>query len=149
VSSQQWDEDPGSAPIPGEPLSGYPPLDGPPPVAPAVAEDELSGIAVDWLQTNVLRLLVTRVVPLMLGSGLVTGAGAWAQDALGVDLPTEVVASIVLPVVVGVVVILFAYVRNHSGATKLGTAVLELQRLRELGQQQLREIELRAPDQHR
>lgn len=102
----------------------------------------MTDIALDWLQTNVLRLLVTRVVPLVLGSGLVTGAAAWAQDAIGMDLPTEVVASVALPMLVGVVAIAFAYVRGHAGAAKLGEAVLKLQEVRELGQQQLREQKL-------
>lgn len=127
-------------PVPGETLSSPPPLAGHPPAS--AAEAELSDIALNWLQTNVLRLLVTRVVPLVLGSGLVTGAAAWAQDAVGMDLPTEVVASVALPMLVGVVAVAFAYIRGHAGAAKLGEAVLKLAEIRELGQQQLRDQRL-------
>lgn len=93
-------------------------------------EAELIDGALDWLQVNVLKLIALRVVPLVITSGVVTASLAWAQQALGMDLPPAVVASFVLSVMSGVVLVSFQYIRNHAGATHLGKAVLDLLSLR-------------------
>lgn len=91
-------------------------------------EAVLAEQALDWLQVNVLKLLVTRVIPLVLASGLVTGALAWLQDTVGVDLPPSVLATICFTAMAGVVGAATAYVKNHAGAAHLATAVLELRK---------------------
>lgn len=122
-------------PIPGE---SAPPTPVRPPADPREAElfDQVLG----WLQVNVLRLIVTKVAPLIVGSGVVVSALAWLQDAIGVDLPTSVVAAFVVTVMAGVVATAFAYVKNHDGAAKLGTALLHLLELRERGAGALGEL---------
>jgi hypothetical protein len=96
-------------------------------------QQELEDSAVDWLQTNVLRLVATKVVPLIMASGLVTGAIAWLQDAVGIDLPAAAVATFIGSVMAGVVVVAFAYVKNHGGAAYLGRTLLELKTLQARG----------------
>src|SRR6185436_8275405 len=93
------------------------------------------------MQTNVLRVIATRVIPLIVASGAVTGALAWLQDAVGLDLPTEVLAAAVFAVLAGITAIAFAYVKNHAGAAKLGAVLLELMKLKEEGEQARREYE--------
>lgn len=97
-------------------------------------DSELADLALAWLQTNVLRVVALRVVPLVMASGVVTGALAWLQDVVGVDLPSTVVAAFVLSTMAGVVATAFAYVKNHGGAVILGTALLQLQKVQAEGQ---------------
>lgn len=111
--------------------------------------EELVDIALSWLQTNVLRLIVTRVIPLVVGSGVVTLVLAWLQDALGLDVDPAVVTGFVVTVMGGVVATAFAYVRNHAGATHLGEALLRLTELRSLGETVTGELGTFEPAQGR
>lgn len=89
--------------------------------------DELIRGALDWLQTSVLRLIVTRLIPLILGTGIVTAVLAWLQDAVGLNLPPAAVATFMGTVMAGAVGVAFTYVRNHGqGAAALTATLLNL-----------------------
>jgi hypothetical protein len=97
---------------------------------------ELSEVALDWMQTSVLRVIVTRVVPLVMGSSIVTAVLAWLQNAVGLNLPTPVVTAWVVTVMGGVIATAFAYVKNHgAGAAIVGKAALELETIYEAGRE--------------
>lgn len=89
--------------------------------------------ALDWLQVNVLKLLATRVIPLVIASGVVTGGLAWLEEKIGVNLPPATLATICFTMLAGVVATATAYVKNHSGAAKLGAALLELKKVQSAG----------------
>lgn len=97
-------------------------------------ETEIVDMVLDWLQVNVLKLIALRVVPLVMASGVVVGTLAWVQDVVGLDLDPLVVTGFVVSVMSGVVGIAFAYVKNHGGAAGLGGVLLELLKLKEIGQ---------------
>lgn len=97
-------------------------------------ETEIVDMVLDWLQVNVLKLIALRVVPLVMASGVAVGALAWLQDAAGLNLDPLVVTGFVVSVMSGVVGIAFAYVKNHGGAAALGGVLLELLKLKEIGQ---------------
>lgn len=112
------------------------------PAQPSLSQEEaLIDQVLDWMQTNVLRLIALRVVPLLVGSTVVTGVLAWVQDALGLDLPTEVVTALAFTMIAGVVAVAFTYVRNHAGAAKLGAVVLELLKVKAEGEKAALELE--------
>jgi hypothetical protein len=94
-------------------------------------EAELVDGVLDWLQTNVLKLIFTRVIPAIMASGVMLAVLAWLQDAIGLDLDPAIVATWVGVVMAGVITTLFAYVRNHGGAAHIGATLLELLKLRE------------------
>lgn len=78
----------------------------------------------DWLQTNVLKLIGLRLVPLLAGWTVLQVGLAWLQDAIGLDLPPAVVASWVGTAIAGLVAVMFAYIRNHGQGVALVTAEL-------------------------
>lgn len=98
-----------------------------------VRDQELADLALNWLQTNVLRLIAVRVIPLIMASGVVTGGLAWLQDAVGIDLDPAVLTAYVVATMAGVVAVAFAYVKNHGGAAYIGAALLELAKVQEAG----------------
>lgn len=98
-----------------------------------VRDQELADLALSWLQTNVLRIVALRVIPLVMASGVVTGGLAWLQDAVGINLDPAVLAAFVLSTMAGVVAVAFAYVKNHGGAAYIGAALLELAKVQEAG----------------
>ena len=92
---------------------------------------ELDDLALDWLQTNVLKLIVTRLVPLIVGSATVALLLAWLQDTIGLDVDPAVVTGFVVTVVGGIVAVVFSYVRNHgNGAAAVGTALIEMEKMK-------------------
>lgn len=95
---------------------------------------QLTDLAVDWLQTNVLRLIATKVLPLLAGFGALNAVLAWLQDEVGLNLPPEVVVAWLGTVMAGAVAAAFAYVRNHGGAAVLGRVLLELEQLGDAGE---------------
>lgn len=99
-------------------------------------EGEIVDMVLDWLQTNVLKIVVVKIIPLIMASGVVVGVLAWAQNALGLDLDPAVVTAFVVTTMSGVIAAAFAYVKNHGGAAHVGGILLELVKLRELGQAQ-------------
>jgi hypothetical protein len=112
-------------------------------------QDHLSEVtdgALSWLQVNVLKLIATRVVPLIMASGIVTGALAYLQDIIGVDLPVEVVSAFVVTVMAGVIATAFAYVKNHGGAVLLGKTLLELEMLYRAGQEAVDQTPVEGAD---
>ena len=48
---------------------------------PVTRSTQLTDLALDWLQTNVLRLIATRVLPLLASFGALNAVLAWLQDA--------------------------------------------------------------------
>jgi hypothetical protein len=95
--------------------------------------DQLTDLALDWLQTNVLRIVAVKVLPLLAGFGALNAVLAWLQAEVGLDLPPEVVATWVGTTMAGAIASAFAYVKNHGGATVLGKVLLELEELRNVG----------------
>lgn len=99
--------------------------------------DELADAALDWVQTNVLRLVATKVVPLILSAGALNVALAWLQAELGLGLDPAEVATFIGSTMAGVVAVAFGYVRNHGqGAAIVGRALLEVEKLKQIGAQQ-------------
>lgn len=97
---------------------------------------ELTDYALDWMQSSAIKVMSTKLLPLILGSGAAAAALAWVQDAIGIDLNGNAVAALVGTIVVGAIVMAFAYVRNHGrGAAQLGVALVELEKLKSAGQQ--------------
>jgi hypothetical protein len=97
-------------------------------------ENELADAALKWVQTNVLRLVALRVVPLIVGTGTFNAVLIWAQAEIGLGLDPAEVAAWIGTTMAGVVATAFAYVRNHGqGAALLGRALLELEKLRQAG----------------
>jgi hypothetical protein len=97
---------------------------------------ELVDYALDWMQSSAIKVIGAKLLPLILGSGALATGLAWLQDAIGIDLSPAAVTGLIGTIIAGAVVMAFAYVRNHGrGAAQLGTALVELQKLREAGQQ--------------
>lgn len=111
-------------------MSSQPVIGESPPVLAPSREEEITDEALAWLRVNVLKQITTRVVPLVVTSGVVVGGLAWLQDEIGVDLPTGVVASVTFTVMATIALAVLAYIHNHAGAAKLGAVLLELQRYR-------------------
>lgn len=98
------------------------------PAAPSdTREQELVDQAVDWLNVNVAKLIMVRLVPLIMASGVVTVGLAWLQEELGLNLPPSVVSAWVGAVILGVAGIVLTYIRNHGqGAAHLAGKVLDM-----------------------
>lgn len=97
---------------------------------------ELTDYALDWMQSSAIKVMSTKLLPLILGSGVAATALAWLQDTVGIDLNRNAVAALVGSIVIGAIVMAFAYIRNHGrGAAQLGVALVELEKLREAGLQ--------------
>jgi hypothetical protein len=104
---------------------------------------ELVDYALDWMQSSAIKVMSTKLLPLILGSGVAASALAWLQDEVGINLNPTAVAALVGSIVVGAIVMAFAYVRNHGrGASALGVALVELEKLREAGRQYQPELPL-------
>jgi hypothetical protein len=95
-----------------------PPLNG---------EQELVDQALGWLETNVVKLIATKLVPLVVTSGVVVSTLAWLQKELGLNLPSEVVAVAVGTAMFAVAGMAFEYIRNHGrGAAQVTVKALEV-----------------------
>lgn len=90
------------------------------------AQDEKAlAAALGWVETNVLKLIATRGLPLLLGWGVFNGVLAWLQDVIGLNLPKEAVAGYLITMLSGGVVALGAWVLNHGrGASRVLAALI-------------------------
>lgn len=97
---------------------------------------ELVDYALDWMQSSAIKAIGAKLLPMILASGALATALAWFQDVIGIDLNPAAVTGLIGTVVAGAVVMAFAYVRNHGrGAAQLGTALVELEKLKTAGEQ--------------
>jgi len=97
---------------------------------------DLVDYALDWMQSSAIKVIGAKLLPMIVASGALASGLAWVQDAIGIDLQPAAVASLIGTIVIGAVVMAFAYVRNHGrGASQLGTALLELEKLKVAGEQ--------------
>lgn len=81
---------------------------------PKAQEEQALDAAIAWAEQSVIRLLVTRGLPLLLSWGVFNGGLAWLQGAIGLNLPKSVVAGWVISMLAGGVVALGAFVLNHG-----------------------------------
>jgi len=110
-------------------------------------EAELVEQVLSWLQTNVLQLIITRIVPLIMASGVVLAGLAWLQDEIGIDLDPAAVATFIGTTMAAVVAAVFAYVRNHGGAAQMGSVLLQILELKKQGEADLaRMSSAKVPD---
>lgn len=103
--------------------------------SPPDRSQDLVDYALDWMQSSALKVIGTKLIPMIVASGAVATVLAWLQDVVGIDLNPAAVTGLIGTVVAGVVVMAFAYVRNHGrGAAQLGTALVELEKLKAAGE---------------
>lgn len=108
----------------------------------APPDDELIQKALEWLQTDVLKIIITRLIPLIVGTSAVSVILVWLQDKLGIDLtPAEIVAFL-STIAVPLTGMIFAYIKNHIGATGLAQTALMAAHEQKMGQQQERVAKL-------
>lgn len=96
--------------------------------------EDLTDSALNWLQTNVQKIILGRLVPLIVGTSAVTIGLAWLQDAIGIDLNPADVTAFIATTILGVSSLAFQYVRNHGhGQAHLGGILLELEKIQQAG----------------
>ena len=87
------------------------------------AERDPADLALDWAQSTLARTVALKIVPWMLPTiGLLL---AWLQDAIGLNLDPEVVATAVGAGMIGAAGVVLQWVRNHGkGSAELAETLL-------------------------
>lgn len=110
------------------------PLDEELPVEAPDRGEQLKDYALDWMETSVVNVITTKLVPQLIAWGGLTLLLAKVQDWIGLDLNPVEVATFIGIVLAGVAGQGIAYVRNHGqGAAILGREMLKVQNIAQEG----------------